>query len=235
MADIHSVTSHVVGLARAVLRSFVVTVFVVALFGLVLAGLSFFFLREQPRVYGAAAVAVAIIESLVAGFFLGGKRAVVAAAAHGLGSMQSGRALVRLVFERIFGVAQGIEFGDRGGRITRGLERLPLAEAETLLGDAVRKATGDAQPSGRLRRMIQNRVLQAVQTYTLARFRAEGARHGGIDLLKVKEELERTVDDMIIRNVRAGLRFWTALTIIGLPVLIAAQTWLAVTFFEPSD
>ena len=54
--------------------------------------------------------------------------------------------------------------------------------------------------------------------YTLARFREEGAKHGGIDLLKVKEELEQTVDDKLVEKIRGGLRVWTILVAIGLPL-----------------
>jgi hypothetical protein len=37
----------------------------------------------------------------------------------------------------MLGIAGGEEFGERGGRIVRGLERLPLAQAEALLSGAV--------------------------------------------------------------------------------------------------
>src|SRR5262249_38053118 len=102
----------------------------------------------------------------------------------------------------------------------------PLARADELLSSAVRAVTGDAGQDGWLRRKIQTRLLEAVRKYTLARFRQEGAKHGGIDLLKVKEELERTVDEAMIEKVRGGLRFWTALVLIGLPLVVATQTWI---------
>jgi hypothetical protein len=65
-----------------------------------------------------------------------------------------------------------------------------------------------------------------VRRYTLARFRQEGARYGGIDLLKLKDELEQTVDDALVQKVRSGLWLWTALVILGLPLVVAAQTGL---------
>jgi hypothetical protein len=223
--DIRSPVSHLASLAGVALRSFVSTLLALTLAGVVLAGLSYYFLREHHRVYGAIAAAVALTESVTAGVVFGAKRAVVMAVAQGLGTLRLGQSLVRLVFERIPGVAGGKEFGPRGDRIARGLERLPLAQAEALLSGAVRSVTGDVQEGGWLRQKIQARLLGAVRRYTLVRFREEGARHGGIDLLKMKAEVGRTVDDALVRKVRGGLRLWTALIVVGLPFVVAAQTW----------
>ena len=226
--DIRSLGSHLASLAWVALQSFVGTIFVLTLAGGVLAGLSYYFLREHHWHYGVIAAAVALIESVTTGFILGAKRAMVGAMAHGLGALRLGRSFVRLVSERMLGVARGEEVGERGDRITLGLERLPLARAEELLSGAVRDVTGDAEEGGWLRRKIQARLLEAVRKYTLAQFREEGAKHGGIDLLKMKEELEQTVDDALVQKVRGGLRPWTALVIIGLPFVVAVQTWLLI-------
>jgi hypothetical protein len=226
--DVRSIGSHLASLAWVALRSFLGTMFVLALAGVVLAGLSYYFLRQYPWFYGVIAVTVALIESVTTGFVLGAKRAVLMAVAHGLGALRLGRSLARLVFERMLGVAGGAELGERGGRITRGLERLPLAQADELLSGAIRDVLGDAAQGGWLRRKILGRLLEAVQKYTLARFREEGAKHGGIDMLKVKEELEQTVDDALVQKVRGGLRLWTALVIIGLPSVVAVQTWIII-------
>jgi len=226
--DVRSVATHSASLAWVALRSFMGTLVVLTLAGIVLAGLSYYFLREHHWIYGVIAVAVALIESVTTGFILGAKRAVVIAVAHGLGSLRLGRSLVRLVFARMLGVVGAEEMGGRGGRITRGLERLPLGQAEELLSGAVQDLTGDAAQGGWVRRKIQGRLLEAVRKYTLARFREERAKYGGIDLRKVSEELEQTVDDALVRKVRGGLRLWTALVIIGLPSVVAVQTWIII-------
>jgi hypothetical protein len=215
-------------LAWVALRSFLGTVVVLTLAGVVLAGLSYYVLREHHWIYGVIAVAVTLIESVTTGVILGAKRAVLMAVAHGLGSLRLGRSLVRLLFEQMLGVAGGEEMGERRGWITRGLERLPLAQADELLSGAIRQVTGDAAQGGWVRRTIQERLLKAVRTYTLTRFREEQAKYGGIDLRTVKDELEQTVDDVLVRKVRGGLRLWTALVLIGLPLVVAAQTWAAV-------
>ena len=230
--DVRSIGSHLASLAWVALRSFVGTLCVLTLAGAVLAGLSYYFLREYPWYYGLIAAALALIESVTIGFLLGTKRATVMVAAHGLGSLRLGRSLVRLVFERMLGVAEGEELGERGGRIAQGLERLPVAQAEQRLSEAARRLTGEAAQGGWLRARIQAWLLEAVRKFTLARFRDEEAKHGGVDLLKVKEELERTVDDALVRKVRGVARLWTALVIIGLPLVVAIQTWIILLLLQ---
>ena len=226
--DIRSLGSHLASLAWVALRSFMATLLVLTLAGGMLAGLSYYFLREHHWVYGAIAAAIALIESVTAGVVLGAKRAVVMAVAHGLSTLRLGQSFVHLIFERMLGVAGGEEFGERGGRIARRLERLPLAQAEALLSGAVRNITGDVEEGGWLRQRIQVRLLGAVRKYTLVRFREEGAKHGGVDLLKMREELEQTVDDELVRKVRGGLQIWTALVVVGLPFVVAVQTWVII-------
>jgi hypothetical protein len=226
--DIRSLGSHLASLVWVAMRSFVATLLVLVLAGGVLAGLSFYFLREHHWFYGMIAAAVALIESVMTGFLLGAKRAVVMAVAQGLGTLRLGRSVVRVVFERMFGIAEGEQFGERGGQIAKGLESLPLAQAAELLSGAVRDVTGDAKEGGWIRRKIQALLLEAVRQYTLVRFREEGAKHGGIDLLKVKEELEQTVDKVLVQKVRGGLQLWTALAVVGLPFVVAVQTWVII-------
>jgi hypothetical protein len=224
--DVRAIGGHLAILAWVALRTFLGTLFVLGLASVVLAGLSYYFLREAEWLYGVIAVAVVLIEAVTIGLVLGAKRAAVMTVAHGLGSLRLGRSFVRLVFERMLGVAEGEEFGERGGRITQGMERLPFAKAEELLSSAIRDLTGHAEQAGWLRRIIRARLLEAIRKYTLARFREEGAKHGGIDLLKVKEELEQSVDDALVKKVRSGLWLWTVLVIVGLPVVVALQTVL---------
>jgi hypothetical protein len=226
--DIRSSGGQLASLAGVALRSFVATVLVLTLAGGVLAGLSYYFLREHHAVYAVIAAAVALIESVTVGVVLGAKRALVMAVAQGLSTLRLGRSFVHLVFERMpdFTAVEGS--GERGNRIARGLERLPLARAEALLSGAVRSVTGDPGEGGWLRQGIQARLSGAVQRYTLVRFREEGANHGGIDLPKMREELGRTVDDELVRRVRGGLQLWTALTVVGLPFVVAVQTWVII-------
>lgn len=226
--DIGAIGSSLASLVFVALRSFVGTILVMILAGGVLAGLSCYFLREYQWFYGAGAVAVVIIESVTIGCVLGAKRAMIMAVSHGLGTLRLGRSLVRVIFERMLGIAEDEAVGQRGGRIVRGVEQLPLAQADELLSNTVRGMAGDTEQGGWLRRKIRTRLLEAIRKLTLSRFREEDAKHGGIDLLKVKEELEQKVDDVLVQKVRGGLRLWTALVVIGLPVLVAMQTYVVI-------
>jgi hypothetical protein len=110
------------------------------------------------------------------------------------------------------------------------LERLPLAEVERRMAGAVRDTlrasdAADASPAARLRKRLEVRLLGLTAKFTLARFRAEDAAHGGVDVDKVRRELESTVDDAIAGKLRAGLLIWTIAVLIGLPLVVAAQTW----------
>jgi hypothetical protein len=224
--DYRNIAGHLASLAWVAVRAFVGTIIVLTLAGVVLAGLSSYFLREHEWWYGVGAAVLAIVEAETIGVLFGAKRAMVMTIARGLGILRLGAMIVGVVFERMLGIAAQEEVGERGGRIVQNLERLPFAQAEALLSGAVRDLTGDAAQAGWLRRKIQAWLLELVRKYTLARFRAEGAKHGGIDLLKVKDELEQTVDDALVQKVRGGLRLWTLLIVIGLPVAVALQTWV---------
>jgi hypothetical protein len=67
---------------------------------------------------------------------------------------------------------------------------------------------------------------------TLARFRDDEAAHGGVDLLRVQEDLERRIDESLVRRVRGGLRLWTLLALFGLPGVVAAQTYLILALLK---
>ncbi|HZZ82490.1 MAG TPA: hypothetical protein VFE62_28585 [Gemmataceae bacterium] len=229
--DLRAIGVHLANLAWVAVRTFFDTMFVLTLAGAILAGASYYFLREDNWAYGVLAAAVALTEAVVTGIFLGSKRAIALAAAHGLGALRIGRSLVRLVFERMLGIVDSQTKGERGGRIAQTLERIPLAKVESILNGAVVSLTGDAEGSW-LRRKIQAYLLEAVRKYTLARFREEDAQHGGIDLLKVKHELEESVDNALVQKVVGGLWIWTLLMLLGLPLTVAAQTYILIALLR---
>ncbi|MFM8274584.1 MAG: hypothetical protein ACKODX_19955 [Gemmata sp.] len=214
-------------LAWVAARAFAGTVLAFAAAGVGLAAVAYYALSGEPWVVPAVGAAVALVESVATGVVLGGKRAVVLAAVHGLGRLGLGRAAVWLVFDRVLGLAAGGDHGDRGGAVARGLERVPLARAEELLARAVRAAAGDDTRGGWVRRAVRRRVLEAVRRYTLARFRADEAAHGGVDLVRVRDELEGAADEALAKRLRAGVRVWTVLAAVGLPGAVAVQVWIA--------
>jgi hypothetical protein len=153
-----------------------------------------------------------VAEAVIAGILLGGKRAVVMALVHGLRSLQLGQTAVRLVFTRRLGVAESQESGSRDGALVLVAERLPLAQAESRLTAAVTHLlAAPAGEGGWFRRRVRGLLLRTVQRLTLARFREEGDRFGGVDLGKVQADLETRADGMLLRGVRGGLKLWTVL------------------------
>lgn len=218
--DLHDVGRHLASLVWVAVKSFAGTLAVFTLAGGVLAAASYYFLRDHP-VYAAVGAAVAVAEGIITEVVLGVKRAGVLSVAHGLGRLRLGRSLVQLVFDRILKVADTEAtsvIGERGGR---------LVQADERLTEAVHGLAGDSE-GGWVRRTLRAKLLGMVHRYTLARFRQEGAAHGGVDLLKVRTELEDTIDDTMVGRVRGGLTVWTVLTVIGLPFVVAVQTWVAI-------
>jgi hypothetical protein len=213
------------GLAWLALRSFLASLLGMTLTGIVLAGLSYYVLRDHWG-YAVIGAVLAVIEAVLLGFVVGAKRAVVLAVAHGLNTLQLGRTIVRLVFDKILGVAQ--QAGSPSGVAARTVERIPLARAEELLKGAIRGVLGETGQGGWLRQQIQAALVAAVDQYTLARFREEAAAHGGIDLAKVQDELEQTIDERLVSKLRGGIGVWTALLVVALPLVVAVQTWILV-------
>jgi hypothetical protein len=210
------------------LRSFLGTVLVLAVVGVALAGASYYVLRDHPP-YGVLAAALALVEALALGVVHGGQRAFLGTLTRGLRSLQLGRTAVRLLFERLLGLAAGQEVGEHGGRMARTLERLPLAQAEKRLNQVVTglanaPATGGGL-TGWFRRWLQKKLLGRVQRYTLARFRQEGTEHEGVDLLKLQTELEEQIDERLSMSLKASLTWWTLVVAVGLPGLVLAETY----------
>lgn len=221
--DLRSVVGPLGGLARVAIRSYLTTLLLFVVVGVALAAGSYHFLRDHSEAFAGAAGALALIEAVAAGVFLAGRRAVAAVVGHALGSFRLGGKLVQGVFDRMPGLDGPADGGEKSP-LARGLERLPLAQAEQLLTAAVTRAIGDAAAGGWVRRLIQARLLGLVQRYTLHRFREEGA--GGVDVRKVRDELVRTVDDRLADRVRGGAIWWTGAGVIGLTAVAAAQTGL---------
>jgi hypothetical protein len=222
--NVRDIAGQMAGLSWVAVRSLAVTAATVLSAGVALAVLSWLAVRDCPWWYGLIAVVLAVGETTLAAFLLGAFRGVVNAVVVGLRRWQLGRVAVGRVFEWMLGVREEGEVGERGGVVARGLERLPLAQANERLDAAVRAVTGEAGEAGWLRRTIQRVLLKGVRAVTLARFRDDAARHGGIDLMKVRDELGGSVDWAVAEHFRGQRRGWTLAVAVGLPLLVAVQT-----------
>jgi hypothetical protein len=212
-------------LGRVALRSFALTAAAFLMYGAILAGISFYVLRDQPARYGAVAVALALVESTIASIGLGVVGGVGAAMKHGLASLHLGQWLVRLIFERLLGITAAQEAGERTDRIAGTLEAIPLAQAEAALTSAVQGVVAADNQGGWLRRQVQTRLVELIRKLTLAKFRSEGSAQGGIDLLAVGEGLEQSIDGALEQRISRVTQLWTALVALGLPLLVGLQTW----------
>jgi hypothetical protein len=231
MVNARPIGGHLARLVWVAVRSFASTLILLSIAGVALAVVSAYFLWDHPG-YALVAAVIAVAEGVATGVVLGAKRAVIMALAYGLGTLHLGRSLVGFIFDRLLGVAEGQEAGERGGPVARGLERIPLAQAENLLREAVRGLIGATEEEGWLRRALRGRLLALVGKYTLARLREEEAAHGGVDLVKVKEELEGCIDESLVKRVRGSLRLWTLLVMLGLPGVVAVQTYLVLALLK---
>jgi hypothetical protein len=209
--------------------------------GVVLAGVTYFWLTggfpfaesRGPVLAGVLAVAV-LMECFLVGIVLAGKRAVATALIHALRARHLGRVTVRLLFERLLGVAADQPLGQRGGVVAQAAERVPLAQLEKRVNEAIRDVLGGEAAGGGftswLRRRIRRQLLGIVRKYTLARFREADAQYGGVDLAAVQSELESSIDDRLIRKLKHGIDLWTAAVLAFLVVQVCLGNYLLTCF-----
>ncbi len=224
--DFRALGGQIASLVWVGLRSFACTLLAATACGALLAGCSYYFLQGLDWRWRVLAVVLALAEGLIVGAALGAKRSLGMVLAYGLVSLRLGEALVRLVFERFLGLSEDRQMGVVAERVAHGLERLPLAQAEALLTQAVQAIAGEAADDGWFKRRLRARLLELVRVYTLARFRQEDAQHGGIDLFKVKQELEGSIDNSLAQRIRAALRMATIVAAVVLLFAVAVQTSL---------
>src|SRR4051812_23946279 len=182
MTDVRRVAGSLAGLLGVAARAFAGTVLVLTAAGLALAAASYHVLSDHPP-YATLAATAAVAEAVAAGVTLGTRRGLVLASAHGIRTLGLGRSAVRGGFDRL------------------PVERLPLAQAEERLTRAVAGLVAappeGGGPGGWLRRRLRDALLRRVQTYTLARFRRDGAG-GGVDPVKTRADLEGRIDDLLL-------------------------------------
>jgi hypothetical protein len=173
-------------------------------------------------VRGVLGALVGIVAGGIAGVMLAGKRAIFSALMEGLGRLGLGNRAVGLVFDGLLKVNEEEVHGDRGVQPARLAERVPLADAENRLSMVVQRLC-NASDEGRgirawLRRKIQQRLLGLVEQVTLSRFREQGAQAGGVDLIKVRDELSALADRKVSELAQGAIGRTTRM-VLGLTVL----------------
>jgi hypothetical protein len=113
-----------------------------------------------------------------------------------------GRA-VRLIFGQL-----GV--GDETGAVGALVERVPLGDAEARLKAVIERLLAERAAKSGLRAWLARATMAAiflrVETFTLARFRADASAGGGVDLRLVRDQLGSSIDSLIAGEVRAQLR-----------------------------
>jgi len=229
-----SLWSHLPRMVWVCVRAFFITFVLTMALGLLGAAASYYSLDDRHWLWGGGASALSLAEAAVAGVLLGIKWAMAWTLLYAFGEARLGGAVVRMLFERLLGLA-GTEggHGERGSALARSLERIPLVRAEALLSQAAQGVAGETSRLGWLRRWLAARLIETVRYYTLARFRHEGAEHGGVDLLRVRAELEIAIDETIIGGIKTGLWLATGLIAGGLALAIGVQAGLAYWITAP--
>lgn len=229
MADVATLSRHLGALGWAAFRAFAGTLLLFIATGLVLAAASYLCLKEKP-LYASIFAGVAFAEAIAVGILMGNKRAIVSALATGVARAQLGSSVLTLCTERLLEVSPEEAFGARGTRVAVAIERLPLAQAEQRLAKVVEQVASDRISSSPLtawfRRLLRRRLLWLVQTYTLAHFRQQDAREGGVDLVKVQAELGPQIDELLIKRLKRGLNLWTFGLLFALFIVVAVQIYI---------
>jgi hypothetical protein len=167
---------------------------------------------------------------------LGLKRALFLSLVDGVRTLQFGRAGVRLLFERVLGLSNAGSSAGGGAGLAAKVERLPLAEAEKTLNSAVERYVAGERaggtPSGRIRRLLESRLLAVTAKLTLARFRKADSAGGGVDLAKIRTELEPQIDELLATKLRSGVNLWTIVVLVGLPLVVAAETYVTLAILR---
>lgn len=216
-------------LARA-LRAFVSTAVVMATGGVLGAAAAWEFAGPEPAWKGPVAGAAALLLFVGLGAFLATHRAVGAALGHALGELRVGSRLVAALFRQLLEVTEDDPHGARGTAVARAAERVPLAQAEQRVRGTVARLLSAPSDGGglggRLRRRLEATLMARIETLTLARFRDEDARAGGVDLVKVRDELSAHVDELIADHVRSALTRMTVLVALGACLGAAMIGWI---------
>jgi hypothetical protein len=207
----------------AALKALLKTVFGMVLLGAVVTGATVWMAAEGSWVRALIAAVLSLIALAICTGVLAVKNAVMRGLLHGLEKLQLGNRVLKLLFNQL-GVTENSTQGERAGAIGRTVERLPLREAEARLSGAVKglldARAGKTGLRAWMARKLMETTLTRIESITLARFRSEEAKAGGVDLLVVRDELAATIDVTLAKGISASLNK-VNLLIAGLYVLFA--------------
>lgn len=198
-------------------RAFVVTAVGMLLLGATLAVACGVIVADDGVGFIALAVLVCLVDFAILGAMLSMKRAVGTSLAAAFAKLQLGSTIARVVFARVLDVEEVDPHGDRGVVVARQAERVPLAAAEQRLRAAIDSVLRVREGSqlGFFRRTLQKAAVDKVEQYTLAQFREAQATAGGVDLIKVRDEVAARIDGAVSDALEGALQKTTLLFVVG--------------------
>lgn len=164
---------------------------------------------------GKAFVATLLVMVLgaILGMMLSVKRAVLAAVREGARSQRLGQRTLDALFSRVLGVKDGAK---STGIVGSAAEKIPLGRAEQLAKDAAAGLISEGANSGFFRSRLHRLIVGRIEALTLSRFRAENDAAGGVDLVKVRDELANTVEEKLLGLIDGMMLKLTLLLCLGL-------------------
>lgn len=148
------------------------------------------------------------------------KRAVLTALIRGAERFTLGQRVAQALFGALLGVKDdGAPAGERGNALAQRAEKLPLAEAEARLRSAaarLRSSAGADGVRGFFAARLHEALVEKIEAVTLARFRGDAA--AGVDLLKLRDELSRSADQLVSDRLR-GTRLQLTVLLAGAALL----------------
>ena len=158
---------------------------------------------------GALAVLLVLVLGAVVGTVLALKTAVVSAIRVAVERLALGRRLAERVFARLEGTA-----------LATHAARVPLAQAEQMLRNAIGGVRREdlAEQTWAVRK-VGEKVLGAIETVTLARFREEGQATGGISVARTGAVVGATIDGFVLDTLARKVTALTAL-VAGITLLL---------------
>lgn len=220
----------------AALKALLRTVFGMVLLGVVVTVATVAFVSQGAWQRGVLAAVLLLIALVVVTGVLAVKNAVMRGLLHGLQKLALGRRVLGVLFAKL-GVTEDSAQGERAGAIGRTVERLPLRDAEARLRGAVNAVLSERAEKTGVRAWLARKLIASavtrIEAITLARFRSQDMKTGGVDLLVVRDELSTTIDQTLASTIASKLNVLNV-AIAGLYVLLAATIALGLPYLLPT-
>ncbi len=213
----------------AALKALLKTVFGMALLGAVVTVTTVYFAAQGSWLRGLIAAVLSLVALAIVTGILAVKNAIMRGLLHGLKTLQLGTRVLTLLFNQL-GVTENSKQGERAGAVGRTVERLPLRDAEAKLSGAVLSLLAERAGKTGVRAWMARKLIEAaltrIEAITLARFREQDSRTGGVDLLVVRDELAASIDGTLASGIAAQLNKLNIL-VAGLYVVFAVLIAIA--------